>query len=311
MSGTYAAARRWAVARVAGLVLLVAGPAAAQVGANHTPTCVAVQTAGPVDAEAFRRLVAAELDRHPTHRAVTADCISHLRVELLAVGAVRHVTARINTQVPHREAVQGEALAEAVEEVLAVALNNDPVRLRGPRGEDFLRRNLAALKQGRFGFGVEVFQVGLALEGAVQGAPGAALSLRREVDRWHVSMRLAAAVNPGARGDALQYRGGGGLLLGLSWFFGDGDIAPHLGAVLGLEHQRFRGPSGIDAQLRDFDTTGFAAGVRLGVECLRTSRHRVDVFAQALLPAFVTHDENEETVDAWLPTVTLGVGAVF
>lgn len=285
--------------------------AAGEVGANHTPTCVEVETAGGVDAEAFKRLVATELDRHPTHRAVAADCVSFLRMELIEVAGVKHVTARINTQVPHREAVVGDDLAGAVEEVLAVALNNDPVRLRGPKGDDFLRRNLSALRNGRFGFGIEVFQVGLLLDGGLQSAPGAAFHLRREVDAWQVSARLAVAWNPGMAGEDLRFLGGGGLQLGLSWFFGNGDIAPHIGAIAGLEHQRFHGPSGIDGRGRDYNQSGFAAGGRVGVEFLRTTKNRIDVFAQALLPAFVTHDDNEETVDAWLPTFTVGVGAVF
>ena len=121
--------RRGVLGLLAGalLMMVAAGPAAAQMR-----TCVRVE-AGKTDPQALTKLVKSELDRHATHRAADEDCQGNLTVELLDLGGgERWVTGRINTQVPFREKVGADGIGPAVQRLLAVVLNNDPLILRAP-----------------------------------------------------------------------------------------------------------------------------------------------------------------------------------
>ena len=76
----------------------------------------------------------AELDRHATAPRGDQDCQGNLTVELLDLGVQdeRWVTGRINTQVPFREKVGADGIGPAVQRLLTVVLNNDPLILRAP-----------------------------------------------------------------------------------------------------------------------------------------------------------------------------------
>ncbi len=287
--------------------LLFAGAA----GAAPTATCVDVQ--GP-EAEAVRRLVISELDRHPTHRAATngEECLSHLRVELIEVGGERYVTGRINTQVPHREAVT-EDLDDAVSQLLRIVLHSDPMRLEDPARDDWLRRQKALFRRrGVTLYGVEAFEVAGGVDGRFTALPGVALTVRREVDQWHVGVRLAGAYDPGD-GDDLRMTAHVAAQLELAVFASDVAPTTVYGAVLlGLEHQRFQGPSPVaDGARRVATATGFGVGLRGGVELFRANEARMQLFVQANVPAFTASDDEGEVVDAWVPTLCAGVGAIF
>ena len=286
-------------------------PAAAQ---SVAETCVEVLTRR-ADANELRRLVMDELDRHRTHRAAEKDCLTFLRVELIETAEHTYVTARMNAEVPHREKVDGGDLAPAISRALRVVLHNDPVRLKGPREEDFLRRSLRSLKSGRFLFGAEVFQVGALAGGELSTLPGVAFVARREVHRWHLGARLAFAhevdetspMNLGLTSHVSAQ-------LQVSWFPNwDADFSPYLAGLMGVDHQRFRGPAHLLAgeQTARASATGLGLGLRGGAELFRTTTGRVDLFAQATLPAFSSSDEEAGVVDEWVPTVTVGAGILF
>ncbi len=298
------------------LLLALAGAASAQ---GPTETCVEVATER-ADARALRRLVVDELDRHPTHRGVEAPkdrsaCGSYLRVEVIELAEGRWLTGRINDQVPHRERVHDDDLTGALSRLLTVVLHNDPVRLRGPRRGDWVRDSLRDLKRGRTLWGVEAYQVGGWLDGGVAALPGLALNLRREVDAWHLGVRLGYAGRPGAAPEDLALNHHVAAQLQVIWFADAlGDASFYGGALIGAEHQRFSGPApGYgDGASDTASATGLAVGGRLGVELFRTTTGRFDLFAQVALPAFVANDEDAAgVVDAWLPTVTVGAGMLF
>lgn len=288
--------------------LLVAGAARAQ---GTTETCVEVR--GP-DAPALARLVASELDRHPTHRAAPegGPCLSHLRVELVEVGGERYLTGRINAQVPHREPVTGD-LASALSDLLRIVLHSDPLRLEDPARADWLRSQKRLMqRRGVTLFGVEAFQTGGAPGDRLTALPGLALTARREVDRWHLGVRLAGAYAP-FDAEHLRLVGQVSAHLELSYFLSDEATAsPFASVLLGLEHQRFRGPSPVSGdRQRGATATGFGAGLRAGVEMFRAHDMRMLVFLQGNLPAFTASDAEGEVVDAWVPTFSAGVGAAF
>lgn len=303
-----------AIARLAGLTALalvaLAGGAWAQ---SPTETCVEVKTTRE-DAAAIRTLVETEIDRFPTHRSADADCGSYLRVEIIDLAGTTYVTGRINTQVPHREAVT-EDLATAIERMLRVVLHNDPVRLRGPRSDNVLRRGLQGLKNGSTYVGAEAFQSLGVLDGALVSLPGIAAVVRREATDWHLAARLSFAhrlSDPPAGQLEMTARVGFGLQA-LSFSDPLADTALYWGVELGMDHQRFAGPApnygeGAD---EEFDQTGFAVGLRVGVEFFRTTTGRLDLFTQATVPIFWAHDEEGGVVDAYVPGLSFGAGLWF
>lgn len=302
-----------AIAALAALAALAAmpSPAAAQ---SPTETCVEVETSR-ADREAIRKLVMTEIDRFPTHRSADADCGSHLRVEVIDLAGKSYVTGRINTQVPHREPVDGGDLAQAIERMLRVVLHNDPIRLRGPRTESFIRRGLDALKHGATFYGAEVYQTLAPLDGGLSTLPGLAIQVRREASDWHLGARVAFAAaldDPPPGRLTLTARLGVGLQL---MFFTDplGDSSWYFGGELGVDHQRLHGPAPAygPAVDEDYTTTAFAIGLRGGVELFRTTTGRLDLFIQATLPVTPTTDDEGRVVDAWLPALSAGAGLMF
>lgn len=301
----------WASVLSLASLTLMASPARAQ---SPTETCVEVETSR-ADRDAIRRLVMTEIDRFPTHRSAESECGSFLRVEVIDLAGTSYVTGRINTQVPHREAVEGGDLATAVERMLRVVLHNDPVRLRGPRSENFIRRGLDALKHGATLYGAEVYQSGAWLDGEVSTLPGLAIQVRREASDWHLGARIAFAgrfSDPPEGALVMTGRIGVGLQ---AMVFSDplGDSSWYFGGEAGVDHQRFNGPApsygpGVDEA---FTTTGFALGLRGGIELFRTTTGRLDLFVQATLPVFASTDEEGGVVDAWLPGLSAGAGLLF
>jgi hypothetical protein len=124
--------------------------------AGRIATCVEVQVSSG-DERAFRSLVESELDRHPTHHAVSDDCVSYLKVELIDLGRAdgRYLTARINDQVPQRERVERDGLTPALGRLLTILLHNDPVTLRGPEHQTWLGKHAEEFLRGRNRFGLK------------------------------------------------------------------------------------------------------------------------------------------------------------
>ena len=76
----------------------------------------------------------------------------------------RWVTGRINTQVPFREKVGADGIGPAVQRLLAVVLNNDPLILQGPESNTWLRRQGRALeRRSVMHFGAELYELAVRL----------------------------------------------------------------------------------------------------------------------------------------------------
>src|SRR5262252_6896346 len=186
----------------AALLLLLARSAAAQMR-----TCVHTEP-GKSDGDALARLVKAEIDRHPTHRAASDDCQAYLTVEIIDLGqGEQWVTGRINTQVPHRERIGADGIGPAVQRLLTVVLANDPLILQGPEANTWLNRQRRALeRRSAMHYGGEVYELVSRVGGSFDTLPGVALTLRREVSALHVGARLGGAFNPGNEPDRLHLR---------------------------------------------------------------------------------------------------------
>jgi len=301
---------RWLLALAACASALLARPAAAQL-----QTCVEIQ--GKTDAEAVGRLVRAELDRHPTHRAATADCQGYLTVEVIDLGAQdgKWVTGRINAQVPHREKVGGDGLAPAVERLLTVVLHNDPLTLRGPESMGWLHRQRRALeRQSVTHLGAEVYELVAPLGSQVATLSGLAVSLRREISPLFIGIRVGGAVDPMANPGRLRMQAQvDAQVEGALYLSPVETTSLFASALIGLAYQRFEGPAPLDGAgaTGTATSTGVSLALRGGVETLRTSDVRLIAFIQLQAPAFISRDPDHGVVDRWIPSVSLGAGALF
>jgi hypothetical protein len=308
-------------ARAALLVALLA-PAAARA---QLRTCVEVDVAkagadakaGDAKAASLARVVKTELDRHLTHRAADTDCQSFLRVELADLGPVdgEWLTARINSQVPHRERVGPDGLVPAVERLLTVVLNNDPFVLKGPEAPGWLRRQGRDLeRRSVFHWGAEAYELAAPVGGGLQTLSGVALTLRREVSAVYLGFRVGGAFNPFAPTDQLVLRARvDAQIEGAIYARPVADTSLYFSVLLGLAYSRFEGPAALDgpgAVGTATDAT-FAVAVRGGIEAFRTTDLRLYAFAELAAPASVASDPDHGVVHQWVPTAGLGAGLLF
>lgn len=294
------------------LLMMMAGPAAAQLR-----TCVRVE-AGKADAQALTKLVKAEMDRHATHRAVDQDCQGYLTVELIDVGGPqneRWVNGRINTQVPFREKVGADGIGPAVQRLLTVVLNNDPLILQGPESNTWLRRQGRALeRRSVMHFGGEFYELATRIGGSFDTVPGVAFTVRREVSALHVGARIGGAFNPEARSDQLHLRLQVDAQIEAALYASPAEnTSLFASAMLGLSHIRCEGPATFDGPgaTGTASTSGLSFGLRGGVETLRTADVHILVFVQVTLPAFINDDPDHGVVDQWVPSAGLGAGILY
>jgi hypothetical protein len=294
------------------LLMLIARPAAAQLR-----TCVNVEP-GKADADALARLVKSELDRHPTHRAASEDCQGFLTVEMIDLGGAqgeKWVTGRINTQVPYREKVGPDGVGPAVQRLLTVVLNNDPLILKGPESNSWLRRQGRALeRRSVMHFGGEIYELASRLDSKFDFLPGVAFTVRREVSALHVGARLGGAFNPSAEPGRLTLRAQFDAQIdGTLYAAPVENTSLFASALVGLVHYRFEGPATFDGAgaTGTASSSGLSLGLRGGVETMRTADVRLMVFLQVAVPAFKSSDPDHGVVDDWVPSYCLGAGLLY
>ena len=279
-------------------------------------TCVDVEGARG-DTDALTRLLRSELDRHPTHHAAVEDCQAHLTVEVIDLGPRdgKWLTGRINTQVPHRERIESDGLVATVQRLLTVVLANDPLVLRGPESNAWLKRQGRALERHSvMHFGAEIYQLGMPVGSSLETLPGLAVALRREVSAVHVGVRLGGALALGAQPDRLHLRGQVDAQIEATLYAAPAaNTSLFAGALAGLVYHRFTGPAPLDGpgDTASAATWGLSLGLRGGIETMRTADLRLLAFLQLQAPAFVSRDADHGVVDQWTPTAALGAGVLF
>ena len=137
--------------------------------------------------------------------------------------------------------------------------------------------------------------------------------MRREVDNWHLAARLGFASSLGEHSAKLNLSEQVVAQLELAVFANGSAAHSAYGAVVaGLEAQRFEGPVPASPEDRGtFTKLGFSAGLRGGYEVLRVSDVHASLFAQVLLPTFVAKDIDGGLVNAWVPSASVGIAAMF
>ena len=279
-------------------------------------TCVKVVTSRGDGAE-LERLVRSEVARHPTHVVVEQECRTTLEVEIVEIAEGRFLTGRTGSQVPYRVRIEGkDGLVPALEELLRVVLHNDPITLEGPKQQSFLTASLDQLRRkGLNLYGVEAFEWIAPVGGRLQQLPGAALRFRREVNDFYVGVRMGAAFRlEGSRRLELRPMAEVAVHAEVGLFASAvADTSFYASALVGIEHQRYAGPAPLIAEGATGDAlqTGLSLGLRGGVEVLRTTDARFNLFLQLLAPVFVTHDIDGGVIHAWVPSAVIGGGVAF
>jgi hypothetical protein len=285
---------------------------------GQVATCVSVD--GPASNRgALEQLVTSEVDRHPSHRAASEPCDTHLRVELIEVQGDRFLTGRVGGEVPQRVPVEGKdgrALASAVSELIRIVLGNDPVVLHTPGEQSFFGARVLELKNvGRNTIDFAVLETASLVSERATFLPGLRVGYTREVSRWQVGIEATFAQRLTSHPGTLDLDSLGRLeLAGTLYFSNDADVAGFGGATLGLTYQRYRGPRAADFGGGDgeYSAVGPSLGFCTGVEIFRSTSTRATLFIEGHLPMFVANDEETEiVVDTWVPSVSLGVAARF
>ncbi len=294
------------------LVAWVAWPSSSA-SAQRVPTCVEVRARGlaPADRQALDTLVRSEVDRHRTHISAADDaCTSHLLVELFTLEGHRYLTARIGWQVPDRVEVVG-TLEQAAGELLTIVLHSDPVRLRRPGQDAGLSGALHRLRtEGNTIWELELSELSGRLDHRLFGLASVALHYRRELSQVSLGMRVAVASRTSVRPPRLAPIALFSVAFEIRYHASaDASTSAYVGGQLGLEHQWLYGPLRSDPSTSDSaNSTGLALGLRLGVELLRTTNTRLDLFALASAPLFRSRDAIDDVVKTWLPTLSVGIG---
>ncbi len=307
---------RWAAPALLALGVALALAAVPRAARAQLRTCVEIETA-PGPTENLVRLVKDEIDRHPTHRAVAADCQAVLSVELIDLGADggKWITGRLGTQVPHRERVGADGLAPAIERLVTVLLHNDPLVLRGPESQSWLVRQERALAvRSTTHAGLEVYALAAPVGASLTTLSGVALALRREVDQVSIGVRVGGAFAPGAEPAALHLELQFDADVEAAFYFRPVDsVTLFASALVGLVYQRFEGPAPLDGLGATGVATsdGLCVGLRAGVEALRISDLRLVAYLQLEAPTFASRDPDHGVVDQWAPSAALGVGVLF
>jgi len=294
----------------AAALLLFARSAAAQLR-----TCVHTEP-GKTDGEALTRLVKAEIDRHPTHRAAIDDCQAELTVEIIDLDpGERWITGRINTQVPHREKIGADGIGPAVQRLLTVVLANDPLILQGPEANTWLNRQKRALeRRSVMHFGGELYELSARLGSSFDFLPGAAFTLSREVSALHIGARIGGAFNPESGNDRLYlHMHFDAQIEGALYASPQENTSLFASALVGLVHDRFQGPATLDGPgaTGTASSSGLSLGARAGVETMRTADVRLVAFLQVMLPVFEASDPDHGVVNQWVPTAAIGAGVLY
>lgn len=297
----------------AALLAACLGTQPAAAAPPRTPTCVSVE-APAAQKDGLTRLVRAELDAHPSHRAVDEDCDSMLVVEWVAIpGQGSWLTGRINDQVPHREPLTQSNVAQAVERLLQVLLHNDPVRLRKPTEASWYQNKTRELARGHLLLEGGLAQGTLLLD-RIQFLPGLFVGARREGDTLQLGGRLQATFGQSETDERLHAVYRAHLSVDAMFWSAPEQVSSWFGGpLLGYELVAFEGPASL---LEGTPPTRYVhqsplVGARAGFEALRHTRTRVLFALELTLPVLPARDVENGVIHRWVPSASFSAGAAF
>ncbi len=297
------------------LVALPSSPATAKV-----TVCVYFHGPSLNNPSGYQRLLESELRHHPTHQVVRRGCSAKLQVEYIQLDRSGYLTGRLRGGVPHRIKVRRVGdIAAGLKKMVTFLLKHEPVYLVENLAASGLLRvpGQTALKHGHNFFGVELHQLLIWARGDLSPLAGVALRFRRATNRWFLGARAEFAFRPAPlpmtlSGNVFRMYGAAQIEVGIN-LLPDRVFTPYVSGLAGVAWYRVAGPVDHQGQTANDELTSalFAVSVRLGLELLRHSKTRLDIFAMVNVPLHKTKNVDSLVIDAYTPSVQLGCGVSF
>ncbi len=301
----------------AGLVILpLVGGLTTRPARAKVRVCVSFRGPALKNQAGYLRLLVSEMAHHPTHQVVRRGCATTMRLEYIQLDGDGTLTGQLHGSVPHRVRVARRAdLPAKIREVVAFLLKREPVYLVENLGSSGLLAppRLSLLRHGVYLFGVELAELLWWTDRGQSALPSVALRFRRTVDRWFLGAQAGFAYNPQPRpafpeAHFLRYHGTARVEAGVI-FFPKSATSLYLSGLVGVEYLQVYGL--VDGQRRDVVLALFGLSARVGVELFRLYTFRLDFFAQVNLPFHKARNIDLPVIDAYTPSIQLGVGVSF
>jgi hypothetical protein len=299
------------------LLLLLVAPPSAQA---KVTVCVSFHGPSLKSPQGYQRLLESELRHHPTHMVVGQGCSARLQVEYIQLDGTGYLTGRLRGGVPHRlKVARVQDIPAALKEMVAFLLKHEPVYLVENLASSGLlaRPKQTVLKHGRSFFGVELYQLLLWARGTMSPLAGVAFRFRRATDRWFLGARAEFAYRPAPlpgdlEGNLFRMYGAAQVEVGLN-LLPDAMVTPYVSGLAGVAWYNVHGPVDHQGQTVRDDLTSalFAVSLRVGLELLRHSKTRLDIFAMLNIPLHKTRNVDSLVINAYTPSVQLGCGISF
>jgi len=297
------------------LLTVAPRPAAAKVR-----VCVSFHGPSLKSQQGYQRLLESELRHHPTHVVVRRGCSARLQVEYIQLDKAGYLTGRLRGGVPHRiKVARVRDIPTRLKEMVAFLLKHEPVYLVENLATSGLlsRPKQTVLKHGRNFFGLELYQLLLWSKADLSPLAGVAFRFRRTTERWFLGARAEFAYRPAPlpttlEGSVFRMYGAAQVEVGLN-LFPDAAVSPYISGLAGVSWYRVHGPVVHLGETVTDELTSvlFGASLRVGVELLRLSDVRLDIFAMVNVPLHKAKSADSVVIDAYTPSVQLGCGVSF
>lgn len=306
------------IAPAAGALLLLT--VAARPAAGKVSVCVSFHGPSLKNPLGYQQLLESELRHHPTHVVVRRGCSAKLQVEYIQLDKAGYLTGRLRGGVPHRiKVARVKDIPFQLKEMVAFLLKHEPVYLVENLASSGLlsRPKQTVLRYGRNFFGLELYQLLIWARGDMSPLTGAAFRFRRSTERWFLGARVEFAYRPAPlpsplEGNVFRMVGSAQVEVGLN-LFPDAMVTPYISGLAGVAWYRVHGPVAYQGQTAIDDLTSalFGVSLRVGLELMRLSDVRLDIYAMLNVPLHKAKNVDSLVINAYTPSLQIGCGVSF
>ena len=265
-------------------------------------TCLTVNVDQSIDKEKFRKIVASEIKRHPTHELVDKECETSMNADFFKFENSYQLTLQMKGTVPLRYSLASiSELDHNLSKGVSLLLQNEPVHLRKhiatyaktQRAYHNLRKNGITMKS------IEIFQNNISLDQKVISSPGLSLGVSKGDDYWHIFSRFyitGLANKAVTREPSLKMSAG--VEAGLLYEFFLKDMwSPWVSGAFGIQNLQFEQKSEDFSRLSTMSKSGATIGFYTGIKLFRWNTFNYDIYAGIILPLFSTEEVDSDIFD--------------
>jgi hypothetical protein len=269
----------------------------------------------------YRRLLELEVMRHPRHIAVRDKCESFMQVEYVPLPYKGYLTGQIDNRAPYRLVVKREEqLVKKFTTLVKVLLESEPISFLDPTKRRYWLSDEIHwfVRRGWNSYEIGFLHLFIRSGRGLVSAPGVAFRFFRGLDIWNVGLQAIFAFDLGGltgRINRIQLSMYTSLEFQWTYILSPlANISLYF-SIIPASFQLFQFEGMIDYgdTIKDETTTDlvFSFGGRIGIEFLRISDLRFDIWIGGYLPTHKTHDPDSELVNAWTVSFLLGAGIQF